>query len=173
MRTKSERIKRFGIVCKDEHLTVQSHKDQADINRVLDRAKHGASLSHLLNYGGRYGDFSDFDSNTFEDMQNRLSEARTIFYDLPAELRSEFGNDPGAFFSFVNNPENKDRLEEIFPALAQPGRQFPDVIGGAAAEAAVAAVQELTAQPGSDDPQDPASASSEGPGSGDSPPASA
>lgn len=140
------RRKKFGVVCKEASKTQQKFKDQCDINRVLDRAKHGASLSHLANHGGRYGDFSDWDENTFENMRNSLADALTIFNDLPAALRSEeFDNNPGKFFSFVNDPDNADRLEEIFPALAEPGRQWPDVIGGVAAEAAVAAVQSLNA----------------------------
>ena len=126
----SERRLEWGLVCQDPHLTKQSFKDQCDINRVLDRAKRGASLSHLENYQGEYGDFSDWDENTYQDMLLDISRANSVFYDLPAELRAEYGNNPGKFFSFVNDPANKDRLEEIFPVLAAPGRQLPDVVGG-------------------------------------------
>lgn len=128
---KRERLARGGLECKDEHLTKQSFKGQCDINTVLDRAKHGASLSHLMNYGGEYGDFSHFTSEYYENALNEMARARSIFNDLPAELRqNEFQNDVGLFFERVNDPEYADRLEEIFPALAAPGRQFPDVIGG-------------------------------------------
>lgn len=113
--------------------TNQAFKDECDINRVLDRSKHGASLSHLLNHGGSYGDFSTWNENTFEQMQIDYARGVSIFNDLPAELRSEFDHNPGKFFGFVNDPENTDRLEEIFPALAAPGRQFPDVVGEATA----------------------------------------
>ena len=116
--------------CGGESITKQSFKDQCDINRVLDRARTGAGLSHLANYGGMYGDFSSWDERTYEDMQAQLANAVTIFNDLPAELRSvEFQNNPGKFFAFVNDPANADRLEELFPVLSQPGRQFPDVLG--------------------------------------------
>ena len=128
-------------------VTNQSFKDECDINRVLDRAKHGASLSHLLQHGGSYGDFSTWDENTYEDMQINLARGASIFAELPAELRDEFDNNPGKFYKFVNDPENKDRLEEIFPALSAPGRQLPDVIGRQTAEALVAAVQELASVP--------------------------
>lgn len=121
----------------------QSFKDECDINRVLDRAKHGASLSHLLKHQGTYGDFSTWDERTYEDMQNQLARGVSIFNDLPAELRNEFNNNPGKFFQFVNDPANTDRLEDIFPALAAPGRQFPDVIGQQTAQALVSAVQQL------------------------------
>lgn len=129
---KAYRIKRGGLVCTDKHLTVQSHKNECDINRVMHRAAHGASLSHLLNHGGTYGDFSDMTGDTYEQMQNTLAEARSIFYDLPAELRGEFNNNPGRFFEFVNDPENNDRLEEIFPDLSEPGRQLLNPVGPSA-----------------------------------------
>ncbi len=110
--------------------TKQAFKDECDINRVLDRAVHGASLAHLKNHEGTYGDFSDFDENSYEHMLGRISDANTIFYDLPAELRSEFDNNPGKFFGFVNDPANVDKLEEIFPTLAAPGRDMPTVDTG-------------------------------------------
>jgi hypothetical protein len=131
--TKAERkAQRFatGVLCKDKHLTSQEQKDECNINRILDSKKHGMSLGHLANYGGQYGDFSNFNERNFEDMQNTMARAKTIFNDLPAELRKEFDNNVGAFFGFVNNPENKDRLQELFPALARPGMQLPDVVGG-------------------------------------------
>ncbi len=118
-----------GFLSKGESRTKQSFKDESDINRVLDRSIRGASLAHLKEHEGTYGDFSEFDENTFEAMQNRIGDAKSLFFDLPAELRSEFDNNPGKFFGFVNNPANIDRLEEIFPALAAPGRQMPDEPG--------------------------------------------
>ena len=128
-RTYNERRTRHATVNDDPELTVQSHKDNCNINRVLDRTKAGAGVSHLMKFAGQYGDFSDLDENSYEDMVTRLANARSIFEDLPAEIREEFGNNPGLFFKKVNDPEFKDRLEEIFPALAAPGRQFPDVLG--------------------------------------------
>lgn len=123
-----KRRKKYWTECKDEHLTKQSFKDQCDINRVLDRAKTGAGLSHIANYGGMYGDFSDWDANTYEDMRNQLARGESIFNDLPAELRAEFDNNAGKFFEEVNK-RTPEELEELFPVLSQPGLQFPDVLG--------------------------------------------
>ena len=108
----------------------QSRKEECDINRILDRAKHQGTISHLAKYQPLYGDFRNFD---YEAMEIQLAEARSVFYDLPAETRSEFDNSPTAFFNYVNDPANADSLEERLPELAQPGRQFPDVIGGTTA----------------------------------------
>ncbi len=108
----------------------QSFRNETDINQILHRVTSGASLAHLKEHEGQYGDFSDFDEQTYEQMQNRIAGAKTIFFDLPAELRSEFDNNPGKFFGFVNDPANVDKLEEIFPALAAPGRDMPPVNTG-------------------------------------------
>ena len=112
---------------KDPSRTDQSHKDTCDINRILDKAKRTGVVSHINKHGQQYGDFTDFD---YEDAQIQIAKANSIFYDLDAEIRKEFGNKPKAFFDFVNNPENKDALAERLPHLAQPGKQLPDVVGG-------------------------------------------
>ena len=58
-----------------------------------------------------------------------LSRGREIFDELPVELRSEFNQSPAQFFDYVNDPANKDRLAELLPALAEPGRQLKRVSG--------------------------------------------
>lgn len=126
------RRKIHGTDTGKETQTSQAFADECDINRVLDRAKKGIGLAHLANYQAQYADFSDMDHNTYEDMRFRLAEAETMFQDLPAHIRSEFDNNAGKFFEFVNDDKNKDRLEEIFPVLANPHKDFPDVIGGLA-----------------------------------------
>lgn len=122
------RLKHGTDCSKEEHLTKQSFKKQCDINTVLARAQTGAGLSHLANYGSIYGDFSHWNERTYEDMQKDLALGQTIFNDLPAELRAEFDHNPGKFFEVVNT-KTPEELEELFPILAQPGLQFPDVLG--------------------------------------------
>lgn len=111
--------------------TKQSFKKSVDINFILRKAQRAGGLSHLATYQGEYGDFSDFD---FLDVQVKLARAREIFDALPSELRKEFNQSPAAFFEFANDPENAGRLEELFPILAQPGRQFPAAGGQAPSE---------------------------------------
>lgn len=106
--------------------TKQSFKDEADINKILSRAQRAGTLSHLQKYEGVYADFSDFD---YLDAQLKLTRGREIFDDLPAELRNEFAQSPAAFFAYVNDPANVEKLNEKLPALALPGRQQKDVSG--------------------------------------------
>lgn len=153
-----ERRARGKDASRESHgeVTNQSFKDECDINRVLARAQHGASLSHLLNHGGQYGDFSDWTADTYENMRIAFAKGESIFNDLPSEVRDEFDNNPGKFFEFVNNPANVDKLEEYLPALAEPGRQFPDVTGRDTAAALASAAESLKtlASASSDAPPD-------------------
>lgn len=108
----------------DDGRTKQAFKDDADINKILYRAQKQGTLSHLQKYETSYGDFADFD---FETAQDRLLAGRAVFSDLPSEIRAEFNNNPAKFFEFVNDPANADRLPEVLPDLAKPGRQNIDV----------------------------------------------
>ncbi len=100
--------------------TKQSFKNETDINQILKRAQKSGTISHLNKHEAHYGDFAGFD---FFDAQLQLAAGRTIFDDLPVELRREFNQSPGEFFEYVNDPANVDRLGELLPALAAPGQQ--------------------------------------------------
>lgn len=100
--------------------TKQSFKDSTDINQILTKMQKAGTLSHLEQYGGEYGDFSGYDFHTNMIM---LAKGRELFEALPAEIRKEFEQDVGEFFDYVNDPANKERLPELLPGLAEPGRQ--------------------------------------------------
>lgn len=108
--------------------TKQSFKDETDVNKLLARARVQGGLSHLQKHGAAYGDFAGFD---FSDAQFQLARARSIFEELPGELRREFGNDPAKFFEFVST-RPQDELKKVFPVLAEPGYQLRTVLRGAA-----------------------------------------
>lgn len=105
-------------------LTKQSFKDSADINKILQRAQISGSVDHLTEHQASYGEFANYDLLSHFEM---LEKADAIFSDLPSEVRNEFKNQPAAFFDFVNDPANVDRLAELLPAIAEPGSYFPDV----------------------------------------------
>lgn len=105
--------------------TKQSFKDSTDINKILARASKQGTLSHLEQFGGEYADFSDMPD--LLEAHNRLARAQEVFDRLPGEIRREFHQDPAAFYSYVSDPANSDRLRELLPALAKPGTQMPQV----------------------------------------------
>lgn len=121
------KIKRAGIlalaepVVYDDGRTKQSFADEANIVKIMARADKAGTISHLQKFEGTYSDFSDFDFHTQETM---LAKGATIFNELPAEVRKEFGQSPQAFFAFVNDSANKDKLGKLLPELAKPGKQM-------------------------------------------------
>ncbi len=106
--------------------TKQSFKDETDINKILKRAQKTGTISHMNKHSGNYGDFTGFD---FFEAQLMLSKGREIFDDLPSEIRNEFGQSQAAFFKYVNDPKNKERLDVLLPGLSAPGKQNIDVSG--------------------------------------------
>lgn len=108
----------------DDGRTKQAFKDETDINRILAKYQQTGVMSHLSKFEASYDNFADFD---FLEMKVKLVEADGIFNALPSEVRREFDQDTAKFFNFVNNPENRDRLKELLPKIAEPGDYFVDV----------------------------------------------
>jgi len=104
-----------------EDMTKQSFLNETNVNKIIERHARLGTLSHLEQWGGQYGDLTGFD---FQTAQNQIAKANSMFEKLPAEVRSEFSNDPGRFFEYVNDPEHAGKLAELLPALAAPGRQL-------------------------------------------------
>ncbi len=103
--------------------TKQSQKDECDINKLLERYQRDASLGHLEKYQGVYGNYADYD---FENHVTKIAEMNTIFEQLPAEVKRDFGQSTNKFFEFVTNPENENRLAELLPEIANQGRYFQE-----------------------------------------------
>lgn len=122
--TKEEILDMLRPVYEEPGRTKQAFKDDCDINKILYKFEQTGTVSHLQRFEGHYGEFATYD---LLEAERRLARGRAIFNDLPAELRREFHESPAEFFKFVNAPENVGRLHEVFPELAQKGRQLPDV----------------------------------------------
>jgi hypothetical protein len=105
--------------------TKQAFVDQCDINKILKKAQKAGGLAHVQKYPEAvYGEFDgEFDLLT---AHGKIARAQEIFDELPAEVRGEFQNNALAFVEFANQPENVGKLAEIIPAIAEPGRYFPN-----------------------------------------------
>ncbi len=160
----SKRLKRGALLALipdlvyDDGLTKQCHRDECDIQKIMARADIAGTISHLEKFEGVYADYSDFD---FHEQTTKLTKGREIFDDLPAEVRREFGQSPAAFFNYVNDPENKDRIGKLLPDLAKPGTQKvevspPDADTQAAAAAASEPASETIEKPPAEPDASPA-----------------
>lgn len=133
--------------------TKQAFKDDTDINKILDRAAKGSTISHLAKHGAVYGDFSDI--GDLLQSQERLQRGIAIFQELPGEVRKEFNNSAGEFFEFVNNPANTERLSEVLPALSKQGKQMPVIRPTPDAQATPRVNPETPAEPPQAQPEVP------------------
>jgi len=99
-----------GLVCEEPTRAQQHHKDECDINVILERfGKTGQMPVSALS--AHYGDFTGV--NDYHTALNTLIAAESEFDALPAKLRMEFANDPSNLIEFLNDPNNKDKAIEL------------------------------------------------------------
>lgn len=101
---------RVQLTCLDETRTVQSEAESCEINNIMRKYERTGLIDHVKE-NGRYEDLPG--EVDFHEAMNLVSEAQQSFDDLPATIRKEFHNSPGEFLSFVENPENVERMAEL------------------------------------------------------------
>lgn len=91
-------------------MTKQQFAEEADINTLVKRF----NLTGQLPQDHRMPTYADFEGIlTFQDAMNAVVEAQEAFYELPADLRSRFGNDPGQYVDFCSNEKNRDEAIKL------------------------------------------------------------
>lgn len=104
-----------ALVCPEDTLTVQSSKDDADINVLVRRF----GLTGQLPQVQVPPSFQDFDAVfDYQSAQNLILAANRSFAAMPADVRSRFGNNPEAFVRFCDDPANLDEMRKL--GLAVP-----------------------------------------------------
>jgi phage internal scaffolding protein len=99
-----------GLVCEEPTRAQQHHKDECDINVILERfGKTGQMPVNAIS--GTYGDFSGV--HDYHTALNTLIAAESEFDSLPANIRKQFGNEPANLIEFLNDPKNKDQAIEL------------------------------------------------------------
>ncbi|QCQ84977.1 internal scaffolding protein [Blackfly microvirus SF02] len=118
--TESDRV---ALTCTDKSLTIQSAKEDTDINNILERfMKSGEPPPFAL--PEHFGNYEDV-HNQFE-ARTRIAETNAIFYKLDANLRSEFQNDPARWEETVVATAmagDRKRLRELGIAEPEPLEQ--------------------------------------------------
>lgn len=99
-------------------LTVQSFKDDCDINVIVRRfgvtgVLPGAKTPPF------YGDFSNVMS--YQEAMNALLDADEAFMQLPSATRRRFDNDPGQLIAFLSDEANRDEAVKL--GLVEPKAQ--------------------------------------------------
>lgn len=97
-------------------VTRQEFKDDADINKIVERVLRGEVVPQEF---GSYGDFTGVAS--FQDAMNQVMDARAAFDALPARVRSRFHNNPAALVDFLSDEGNLD--EAVRLGLVKPEKE--------------------------------------------------
>ena len=99
-----------GLVCEEPTRAQQHHKDECDINVILERfGKTGQLPVNAIS--GTYGDFSGV--HDYHTALNTLIASKSEFEALPANIRKKFANEPSNLIEFLNDPKNKDEAIEL------------------------------------------------------------
>lgn len=113
----------------DEGKTVQSGKDDADINTIVRRFGVTGQLPQP-NLTPFYGDFSD--TPDYQSALNQMRDAEDAFMSLPADLRMKFQNDPAQLWDYLHNPDldvaEARKLGLLRPEDAPPEPQLVRVV---------------------------------------------
>lgn len=123
-----------ALYCDDDSLTVQSLKDECDINKIIARVARGGDVSHVESRVAKYGDFSNVPS--YQEALDLVNRARGFFMDMSPEVRERFANDPGRMIAFLQDEKNYDEAVELGLVVPKKVEETPKVEPPEAAGAA-------------------------------------
>jgi phage internal scaffolding protein len=99
-----------GLVCEEPTRAQQHHRDECDINVILERfGKTGQVPVNAIS--GTYGDFSGV--HDYHTALNAIIASEEEFAALPAQIRNKFANDPANLVQFLDNPDNRAEAEKL------------------------------------------------------------
>jgi len=112
-----------------ESLTQQHFQEECDILNIIKRHDRNGIIEHVQRGQARYGDFSEVQD--YREALDLVKDAQSEFMSVPSDIRKQFDNDPGKFYEFVSNPDNKDELlkmgfiDQSQPAVAMSSATDP------------------------------------------------
>ena len=109
--------------------THQSFAAECDINNIMKKYEKTGLITHVKEYGRRYGDF--LGAPDYHTACNQVREAEEMFLTVPASVRAKFGNDPAQFLAFVQDEENRDAMREMGLLDERPLQAVEEALEGA------------------------------------------
>lgn len=119
---------RTGLLCEDGSLTVQSEKEDADINTIVRRF----GLTGQLPTNVRVPVEADFtEVFDFQSAMNAIRAAQESFMAMPADVRFRFNNDPERFVAFCTEERdgalvNLDEMRKLGLAVPKAAVAVPE-----------------------------------------------
>lgn len=104
---------RPGLTTKDGkpmYTTQQNHKKECDVNEIIKKYDKQGLIIHVSKIEAKYGDLT---GNDFKEMQDKVTNAISMFNELPSKIRNRFDNHPAELLRFMENPENRKEAERL------------------------------------------------------------
>lgn len=79
--------------------TRQEHKEEAEINTIVERFDRTGQLTHVSRLTGQYIDVSNIGS--FQEALAMAEHGQGVFNNLPSSIRTLFDNNAAAFMDFM------------------------------------------------------------------------
>lgn len=113
-----------GIEFTEPTMTIQSEKDNCDINVIMNRyATCGTPLPYRTDgVQPVYADVSEL--GDYMENYQRCKQAEEMFNNLPSALRKELDNNPANLLPFIQDEKNKERCYE-YGLLNKPVVEAP------------------------------------------------
>jgi phage internal scaffolding protein len=100
-----------SLDCSDSvSMTEQCHLPECKIQNIMAKYEKTNMLNHVAAHQGSYMDV--ISAPDFVEAQRMLAEANSMFESIPSKIREDFGNDPALFLEFIQDPKNKEKMEE-------------------------------------------------------------
>lgn len=115
-----------------DQLTEQSHEKACNINSIMAKYLKTGLIEHINTNSPQYGDVTGAD---FKAAQDLVAAQRTVFEELPAQVRKELNNDPAVYLDMVMSEEGREELRNIL----NPAPEVPE-------EAPVAAPEQVNSE---------------------------
>lgn len=119
----------------DPGLTVQSDRDEADINKIIQRIQKTGQIPPMIGKEPFYGDVSEF--GDLQENIIKIQKADELFMTFPADVREKFENDKVKMIEFLADENNREEALKL--GLIQK-RPDPEPEAPAAPPAAVTPV---------------------------------
>lgn len=112
-----------GLSCPEETLTQQQFKDETDINTIVRRFGLTGEMPPNV-VVPMTGDFTDAVTD-YHSALNMVKAADAGFLTIPAEIRTQFDNDPGKLIAFLEDEKNRPKAIELGLVKAPPPAPAP------------------------------------------------
>lgn len=93
-----------------QYMTEQGHKKECDVNEIIKKYDKMGVITHVNKIEAKFGDFT---VGQFQEMQNQILEATSMFNSLPSDIRKRFANDPGKLLDFMDDPNNREEAIKL------------------------------------------------------------